>query len=207
MVRKAEKVTLTDILGDDVVVAVDPDRSVDSSRKEPSGRRRNRIQGNGMLGLTVRAFIALGVLGVLAFPTFLIVMVGMAPTLVGLFSSHQPDRIKIQTIAAFNMSGVILFLVPLWTEGHSIENAIYVLSNVYSWAVMYSAAALGFAVLWLGPQVVASVLNAIAVGRRRKLDAIRSGLIEEWGTGILPDDAVVPHDAATKGKSERPDAA
>jgi len=215
--RRTQKVTLADILGDDAVTVAVPEQK-NEARPVPSrpvGDRRKRNQSNGMVGMMVRITLALGALGIFAFPTFLIVILGMTPTLVGLFASQRPDRTKIQTVAAFNMSGVILFLVPLWMDGHTMDNAIHVLSNVYSWAVMYSAAAMGFAVLWLGPQIAALILNALAIGRRGKLDSIRSELIEEWGTGILPDDALLPHGvasrakkgAAGKSKSERPDAA
>jgi len=215
--RRTEKVTLADILGDDGVTVTAPDQKKEANPgpSRPASGRRKRDQSNGMVGLMVRITIALGALGIFAFPSFLIVILGMAPTLVGLFASQRPDRTRIQAVAAFNMSGVVLFLVPLWMDGHTMQNAIHILSSVYSWAVMYSAAAMGFAVLWLGPQSTALVLNALAIGRRGKLDSIRSELIEEWGTDILPDDALVPHRAATrakkgasgKPKSERPDAA
>lgn len=217
MARRKEKVTLADILGADAVTVAAPEQKNEArpGPSHPVGGRRKRDQSNGMVGLMVRITIALGALGIFAFPTFLIVILGLAPTLVGLFASQRPDRTKIQTVAAFNMSGVILFLVPLWMDGHTMQNAIHILSSVYCWAVMYSAAAMGFAVLWLGPQIAALVLNALAIGRRGKLDSIRSELIEEWGTGILPDDALLPYSAesrvkegaAAKSKSERPDAA
>ncbi|RMF08820.1 MAG: hypothetical protein D6763_09150 [Alphaproteobacteria bacterium] len=164
---------------------------------QSAGRSRKR-----WAGATIKFLVLIVGLGVLAFPTFVVLIGGMVPTLVSILVNERPDRHRIQTIAAFNLSGVVVFLIPLWASGHTVHHAVRLMSDVYTWAVMYTAAALGVGALWLGPQVAAIVSNILAVRKRRKLEAVRAALLDEWGTDLLPEGETSPRDAIGKPDSE-----
>lgn len=209
MAGRGRKKSANTLPVDDSPLPPVPDAVPQPVRRQ-TGPYRARPDGApaGTIGTTLKLLFIIGALAALAFPTFIVIMGGMVPTLVAILVSERTDRHKIQTLAAFNMCGVVFFLVPLWTGGHTMHQAMVIMSNVYSWAVMYMAAALGMGALWLGPHVAALVYNVLVVGRRRKIESIRRALLDEWGPDILPDGEVAPGEKKTKAKERaRQDAA
>lgn len=195
MAGPARKQNANTLPMDDSPLPPVPEAAPEPARRPPA---RARAKPAGSIAMTLKLLFVIGALAALAFPTFIVIMGGMVPTLVSILVSERTDRHKIQTLAAFNMCGVVLFLVPLWTEGHTMHQAMAIMSNVYSWAVMFMAAALGMGALWLGPHVAALVYNVLVVGRRRKIESIRRALLDEWGPDILPDGEVAPRDKKAK---------
>lgn len=178
-----------------------PETSPAIAPSSDAARRRR-----ASLGVFVQLMLCVGALAVLAFPTFVILTAGMVPTLVAILVDERPNRHRIQTIGAFNLAGVVVFLVPLWAAGHTAQHAVRLLSDVYTWAVMYTAAAIGVGALWLGPQVAAAVSNVMAVRQRHRLEAIRAQLLDEWGTDLVPEGELPPEHRKADSSEETGDA-
>lgn len=152
----------------------------------------NQKGPRGTIKLVAQIIAAVVLLAVFALPTFLVLLMGMTPTLVAIMTDDRPDRYRIQVVGGFNLSGVIVFLVPLWTTGHGVEQATALLSDVYTWAVMYLAAGFGVAALWIGPQIAAAMTGFTSMRRARRFDDVRVALIEEWGRDVIPEGEMPP---------------
>jgi hypothetical protein len=132
--------------------------------------------------------IVIGVLVLLfaALPTTTLLAVGMAPTLGAFIGDRMPGRYLTKCVAGMNLAGVIPFLYKLWTTGHDMATAISLVTDLYAWFSMYSAAAMGW-MLFLGfPGVVAM---SRALNAKRRIYVLREqqkSLINEWGDCILP---------------------
>lgn len=121
-----------------------------------------------------------------AFPTFIILAVGMAPTWVAMLSNGRRSMDRIHCIGASNLAGVMPHLMTLWAGLHSVDHALHILRDVYVWATMYLGAAAGVGALWLGPYLAASAQGIRIARRRRMLEQYRRQLVEEWGADIIP---------------------
>lgn len=132
--------------------------------------------------------IATGALVLLfaALPTTTLLVVAMAPTLGAFIGDTTPRRYLTKCVAGMNLAGTIPFLHKLWTTSHDMATAIALVTDLYVWLSMYSAAAVGW-LLFLGlPGVVAMVR---ALNARRRVYVLREqqkSLINEWGETILP---------------------
>jgi len=132
--------------------------------------------------------IATGALVLLfaALPTTTLLAVAMAPTLGAFIGDTTPRRYLTKCVAGMNLAGTIPFLHKLWTTSHDMATAIALVTDLYVWLSMYSAAAVGW-LLFLGfPGVVAMVR---ALNARRRIYMLREqqkSLINEWGDTILP---------------------
>ena len=129
----------------------------------------------------------------LAFGAFLFVspamaaltVVGLAPTLAAwLVDQHVYRPLRLRTIFLFNVSGIVPYLVTIWNSGKGFSSAIGIMSDIYSWLIMYGAAALGLAALWIGPQLASTARQMMASDRARRLGKIRRQMIKEWSGEI-----------------------
>lgn len=146
-----------------------------------AARRRTRSSSK-ILTISVLVVVLL----LAALPTAMVLAVGLAPTLVALIVDTTPGRYLMRCVAGLNLAGILPFLHKLWLGGHSMGAAFSIVSDLYAWLVIYSAAAIGW-LLFLG------VPGAVAVFRqlnaRRRIYILREQqrmLLAEWGDAILP---------------------
>lgn len=149
---------------------------------EEAPRRKPASTGNTW-GLLLIIFIVV-VTGVLAFPTFMILACGMLPALAAALIDHRPGRHASYCVIAANLAGIAPVLAALWSGGNSVAFALMLLSDVYVWLGMYSAAALGWALIWLFSIFTEFVLALMASLRVRKLYATQEGMVAEWGASV-----------------------
>lgn len=161
-----------------------------SQRQSNAMSRQRRLAEKQAIEARARAFYyylaAALLLAFMAFPTFVILAVGLAPTWVAMLVNNQRSADRVHCIGACNLAGVVPHLMTLWAGLHNLDHALHILSDVYTWAIMYLGAAAGVGALWLGPHLAASAHGLRIARRRRALEQYRMRLVEEWGGDIVP---------------------
>lgn len=112
-------------------------------------------------------------------------LLGLLPTIVMLLVDNS--RLKegrLSAMFAFNLCGVLPYLTRLWDEGPSLGNLTGILSDLASWAVMFGAAGVGSAMLWLCPVIAAAIQQSLNHDKAAKLEKQRTKLLEEWGDSL-----------------------
>ncbi len=137
----------------------------------------------GMLPL----LIFLGVGAVVVPPTIIVLTVGMIPSIVATFVN--PGRVKgsIAAMTALNLAGVVPVIGFLWERGHTIDQAMRLLTDVFMWLLMFGGAGIAAFLLWGVPIVVQGVYEVQARHMIGKLEKRRMKMIEEWGGRIVED--------------------
>jgi hypothetical protein len=121
---------------------------------------------------------------VFALPTMLVLTLGLLPTLVALVVDMHPRKYAARAVGFLNFAGTMPFLFKLWFGTHSLVAAMKILTDVFAWLVIYSAAGMGW-LIYLGmPQVAGFLMEMNASRRIRRIDARRATLIKEWGEDI-----------------------
>ncbi len=121
---------------------------------------------------------------VLSTPTFLVLFVGMMPTLAALVADRSPQRYLATAVGGANIAGVVPFVLAMWDGAHSLSGAQAILSNVFALATMYSVAALGWVIALALPHLVAVVNTAVAMRDAEALRARQEKIVEEWGDDV-----------------------
>lgn len=137
------------------------------------------------LGLYLIGFVS----AVFAVPTLvLLLMVGLGPTMVSwLVNQHSHRGAHLLTIFAFNLSGVLPFLVQLWPKGKNFAALIELLTDVFVYLAMYGAAAAALLVLLIAPQLAAAYLQIRARDQLRAIERSQTALVAEWGQEVAGD--------------------
>jgi len=126
------------------------------------------------------------VAGVAAFtlPTVLILGIGMLPTVAAMLTDRRKEKYATLCVGCMNFTGVIPFMIKLWTEDHSYENAFRVIADPFTWLVMYGAAAIGWAIYFVAPGIIGMFIGMRTEQRIQSLRRRQRDLVEEWGPGV-----------------------
>lgn len=158
-----------------------PGKGGKSSKFKTAQRSGKNSLRNAGIGIAV----FFGVLLFVAEGLAVFLVMGLAPSMVSLFAERAKDRAnRVQTIAAFNIAGVLPFAVEIVRAGSSLDAASAVLGNASAWLVIFGAAGTGFLLLAIAPQITAAILQTVKSDRLKRVDKKRREMIAEWGHAI-----------------------
>ncbi|MCB1532950.1 MAG: hypothetical protein KDJ35_08800 [Alphaproteobacteria bacterium] len=139
-----------------------------------------------------RIFSVLGlVMAGVFMPTTVLLIVGMLPTMVAIFVDRTRQKNRAVTVGAINLAGCTPFLLELWSQGHSLEKTLFIVSDPMAIVVMYSAAAVGYMIDWAMTGLISSFLYNRGQKRIETVKKRQKDLVERWGqkvTGSVPLD-------------------
>ncbi|MDX9690239.1 MAG: hypothetical protein EOM37_08770 [Proteobacteria bacterium] len=138
----------------------------------------------------VGCFIPFGI------PT-LLVGLGLIPTLVALATDADEKRSGLATIGYLNFAGVLPFWIDLWTNGQSMDVAMRIIRDPYSWVIMLGSAGIGHLILFTVPPAISIFIKS---RQEARLDVLREGLKQLdaiWGPDVA---TMAPIEAVRKNK-------
>ncbi len=151
----------------------------DAGQQQAADKRR--VPYVVQIGLSIAVVAAL----VLSLPTVVLLFLGLLPAIVAFIVDDNPRKYATKCVVASNFAGVWFFLLRLWTGEHSLAETMAILTDVYAWLLMYSAAALGWlCYLWF-PSIAALFMEMTAERRIAGLKLKQKKLIEAWGEGVV----------------------
>ncbi|GEQ97117.1 hypothetical protein JCM17844_07540 [Iodidimonas gelatinilytica] len=154
--------------------------SAQKSNKK-SGRNQKKAGGTGRL----LVYAVLATMLFVAPPIAALAILGLMPTFVILFVDIAPEKsTRLSAMFAFNLAGVLPYMVQMWEQGPSFANLMRIVGDVMAWTVMLGAAGAGAAVLWVCPVLAAGIQQYLNSDRAYKLEKQRDALIKEWGEGV-----------------------
>lgn len=118
------------------------------------------------------------------FPTFVLMAIGLIPTLVAIFTDTDDEKHSATAVGAMNVAGLMPFVVELWTGGQTLGHAFDILKNANNWLVILGSAALGQMLLFVVPHITASMTSAQVETRLKTLKANLEELKSIWGPEV-----------------------
>ncbi|MDK9720095.1 MAG: acyl-CoA synthetase [Rhodospirillales bacterium] len=121
-------------------------------------------------------------------PTWTFLFLAMLPTVVAFVVDRTPYRYAWVSVAGLNFAGVAPYLMKLWFEAHTMNNAFKILGNPFDLIVMYGAAGLGWVLHMSLPPVVGAWLDVTSQRRLGQLRDTQRRLLSEWGEEVARAD-------------------
>ena len=118
--------------------------------------------------------------------SLMILSLGMLPTLVAFFCDRTEHKYGVYCVGGFNFCGMLPFLLKLISD-HSLSAAMNIMSNVFSLAIIFGAAGLGWLLFLSIPPVISTFLIIMSDSRVKSLKAIQQRIIDEWGSSVVED--------------------
>jgi hypothetical protein len=147
------------------------------AKKEKAPKKRGKAT-------VVLSMIIFGASAWFIFPTLILFLIGMAPTLVALFTDSDRQKSSAAAVGAMNAAGVTPFIIDLWVKGQTMENVFQILSNSTDLLIILGAAAIGQLIIFAVPQAVALLSFARADARLKIMRHNLESLRDSWGPDV-----------------------
>lgn len=128
--------------------------------------------------------VILALCAVKLMPTTLIVVIGMIPTAVAYFVDSSRDKTLGPVVLCLNFAGVVPALLKLWQQGHTMNNAMDIITQPIMLAIMLFPAAIGWMLYSYVPYLVIGVLRRKAEARIKTLEKYQQELVDQWGVSV-----------------------
>lgn len=148
-----------------------------ASGKTSSGGGKNTIK-------LMLAVIGIALAFAVALSSVLLLVIGMAPTLVALGFDRGKTRCAGRSVGILNLCGVAPYVGQLWIGDHSLDGLGAILLDVNAWMIMYGSAGLGWLLCYSMPSAAAMYLTARDGRRAQQLRSRQKVLIDEWGAAV-----------------------
>jgi hypothetical protein len=123
-------------------------------------------------------------IGLLIVPTMIVLAVALVPTGVAFLLERRKGYYGGLTVGAMNLAGAAPFLADLWFDGHTVEAALGIITNVFAWMSFYGAALFGWAIYSTTPSVIGTFMAMTAGRRIASLREQQKDLVQKWGPDV-----------------------
>ena len=125
--------------------------------------------------------------GLVVLPTSILFGIGMIPTMVAYAIDRDPEKSAPITVGGLNFCGCMPYAIALWKHSHTVAAAGKIFTDPLVWLVMYGSAAVGWALYFGIPPMVANFEVMRAEKRIGALKDVKVGLVQEWGPEVAGD--------------------
>ncbi len=120
-------------------------------------------------------------------PFNIVLLIGMLPTFTILLTDPKNSS-KLIIVGCFNLAGVFVYILDI-IGNFSITHAFIIVGNIFNLIIMLSSAAFGLIVYSELPNLFLFFSRISAQKRLENIDRKLNRLTEEWGEGILNNQA------------------
>ncbi len=124
-------------------------------------------------------FVFLGIVGIITMPVFLLLLIGLLPTITILITDPK-NTSKLIIIGAFNLAGVFMYLIRILNE-FTLDTTIDILTNIFNLVIIFGSAAIGFIIYVEIPNFFVFINKVSAKKRLAGIESKLAKLTEEWG--------------------------
>lgn len=122
------------------------------------------------------------------FPTFMLVGLGLLPTLAVFLFDKRRNKSFAMTVGLTNICGVLPSLADLWEHGQTMQAANAIAGDPLFWLLPLCAAGVGWLIFMGTPPIIAAYYETATEARIRTLMLKQQSLIETWGEEVRGDD-------------------
>lgn len=155
-------------------------------KKDSKDKKKSSLKGLSIISKLTMLAITASMLAISLY-AFLLLLMGMLPGIVALFTDRRAGRFASGTISFFNFIGLAPYLSKILTSPTPDIIAQNMIVEPFMWLIIYSAAGIGWIMLWLMPQLGVAVLVTRADMIINKSKTAQRALIDEWGPDIAKE--------------------
>lgn len=146
-----------------------------SEEQEAEGAARGRV---------IIAWVVAPLVCIAFFPTILLLLIGMAPSIVAYIVDKRPRKITTRSIGYLNFAGCLYYALKLWMEQNTITGVLELVSEPSTLMIMYSSAAVGWMLNFIMVPIMSAFLAVQHEAKIRSISRRQEDLIKEWGSVV-----------------------
>ena len=135
-------------------------------------------------GRAIIAWVVAPLVCIALFPTILLLVIGMAPSIVAYIVDKRPRKVTARSIGYLNFAGCLYYALKLWTGQNTISGVLELVSEPSALMIMYSSAAVGWMLNFIMVPIMSAFLAVQHEAKKRSISRRQEGLIKEWGSVV-----------------------
>lgn len=148
-------------------------------------KHKSNFKGIGTLTKMI-IYLSLAVVLVFSINAFLFLFFAVLPTIISSFIDKRSEKHVSSTIAAFNLIGVLPFLIKFFFTPALDRYAQSLLGNSEAWMYVYTNVFIGVMIIWCLPQVTSLYYIMAAHKKIKTLKSRQQELEDYWGEKLNP---------------------
>lgn len=152
------------------------------TKKGTANKKTEKAKKSRLFGLP--AILAGLALAFLLQGSFILLLIGMLPSVVAYFADTSKGRTGFRIILACNLSGTLPFLTELVMRQNSTSLLLQYLTDPVVWLLMYLSAGVGYILIKGMPFLAEFFYEMSNAARIARIQSLQNRLIEEWGPEI-----------------------
>jgi hypothetical protein len=167
--------------------------------------------GGNARGRVIIAWVVAPMVVFAFFPTILLMVIGMAPSIVAFIVDKRPGKVTARAIGYLNLAGCLPYAIKLWTSQNTITGVLSLVGEPSALMIMYSSAAVGWMLNFIMTPIMMAYLVVQHELKARTIGNRQEQLIKEWGGEVkgqaaMPSDET-PQQASVEAASDEEEAA
>ena len=148
--------------------------------------------GGNARGRVIIAWVVAPMLVFAFFPTILLMVIGMAPSIVAFIVDKRPGKLTARAIGYLNLAGCLPYAIKLWTGQNTISGVLLLVGEPSALMIMYSSAAVGWMLNFIMTPIMTAYLAVQHEAKARSIGNRQEELIKEWGGEVKGQATVQP---------------
>lgn len=133
------------------------------------------------------SIFTLMMVGVVFYPTTILMLVGLLPTIVAPLIDDRPQKTAWLTVGAMNFAGILPAWFLLFERGHNLHNALGLVFDPMVLLLAYGGACVGWFLYHQVPKGVAGILAMRSERRLKDIEKRQKELVRKWGPEVMGD--------------------
>jgi hypothetical protein len=123
------------------------------------------------------------------YESIVLLVIGMLPTGIALALDRSRHKDQARSVGYLNFAGCLPWVVDFWMSGGNLERVFEIVGDPLVLAVMYTAAATGWALCFIIRPFVATYLAVAVDYREGQVKKRQNELAAEWGDEVRDGNA------------------
>jgi len=158
--------------------------------------------GGNSRGRVIIAWVVAPMVVFAFFPTILLMVIGMAPSIVAFIVDKRPGKVTARAIGYLNLAGCLPYAITLWTSQNTITGVLSLVGEPSALMIMYSSAAVGWMLNFIMTPIMTAYLAVQHEVKARSISNRQEQLIKEWGGEVKGQTADPSHETLPRVAEE-----
>lgn len=141
---------------------------------------RTPMRFKNKLLLIIISLLAMGVLRT----GFLLVVVGLLPSIIAYYVDVSADRYTFKTIFTCNLTGILPYLEQMLRHGPTSTILQSIMSSSQTWVIVGGASLMGWLLVKLCPVIAQFTISGLTQTQISHIEYIQRDIEKEWGAEV-----------------------
>jgi hypothetical protein len=153
-------------------------------------QEKRSTAGINVIGMLAAIMVVSWLMSV-SYYAFAFFALGMLPAIMALVIDRGVNRFASKTVLALNFAGILPFLFDIAQSPDKSFAAQQRMFDLWVWLLVYSAAGMGWLMIWLVPQIMVAVFAFRVEYKIKRFRNRQEELRKEWGDELLQGNEVI----------------